>query len=464
MTVTALTIVAIIYEATTAMSTSPADERESRLSASPTTRLGSSATGVAPHERKAVTLAFLCNFLLLGSYYILRPVRDTVATIFGVHQLQNLFTATFIGTLIASPIYAALASRLKLTRLLPGVFWFWLFNVALFDVLFQFAPQNRWIGAAYYVWFSVANLFMISVFWSLMVDVFSARQATRLFALIAAGGAIGAIVGPLLTRLLVKRLGLSGMLLLAAAGFLMVILLVHLLMREKERLRRSGDEAQQSTLDHSLRGDAFEGFTQLFKSSYVLSQAAFMLLMTWINTVAYFFQTDLIARAFTAIESRAQAIAEIDLVVNVATALILTFGLGRIMQRFGVTVGLVLNPLIMVIAFLGIAISPSVFMIQALQVVRRVGQYAIARPSREICFTVLEQSSRYKAKNVIDTVIYRFGDVSSAWTQAGLRAAGFGLSGAVALGVGASLVWGTVAAFLGRRYEKIRLQESSVRD
>jgi AAA family ATP:ADP antiporter len=446
------------------MSTSPADERESRLAASPPTRLGTIVTGVAPHERKAVALAFLCNFLLLGSYYILRPVRDTVATIFGVHQLQNLFTATFVGTLIASPIYAALASRLKLTRLLPGVFWFWLFNVVLFEVLFQLAPQNHWVGAAYYVWFSVANLFMISVFWSLMVDVFSASQATRLFALIAAGGAFGAIIGPLLTRLFVKRLGLSGMLLLAAAGFLMVILLVHLLMREKERLRRSGDEAQQSTLDHSLRGNAFEGFTQLFKSPYVLTQAAFMLLMTWINTVAYFFQTDLIARAFTAIESRAQALADIDLVVNVATALILTFGLGRIMQRFGVTVGLVLNPLIMVIAFLGIAISPSVFMIQALQVVRRVGQYAIARPSREICFTVLEQSSRYKAKNVIDTVIYRFGDVSSAWTQVGMRSVGFGLNGAVALGVGASLVWGAVATILGRRYEKIRLQESSVRD
>jgi AAA family ATP:ADP antiporter len=459
-----MTMVAMTYDATTAMSTSPAGERESQLSAAPPTRLGRSATGVAPHERKAVALAFLCNFLLLGSYYILRPVRDTVATIFGVHQLQNLFTATFVGTLIASPIYAALASRLKLTRLLPGVFWFWLFNVALFEVLFRLAPENRWIGAAYYVWFSVVNLFMISVFWSLMVDVFSATQATRLFALIAAGGAFGAIIGPLLTRLLVKRLGLSGMLLLAVAGFLLVILLVHLLMREKERLRRSSDEAQQSTLDHSLRGNAFEGFIQLFKSPYVMSQAAFMLLMTWVNTVAYFFQTDLIARAFTAIESRAQAIADIDLVVNVATAVILTFGLGRIVQRFGVTVGLVLNPLIMVIAFLGIAISPSVFMIQALQVVRRVGQYAIARPSREICFTVMEQSSRYKAKNVIDTVIYRFGDVSSAWTQAGLRSAGFGLNGAVALGVGASLVWGTVATFLGRRYEKIRLQASSARD
>src|ERR1700692_4051994 len=131
------------------MTTSRAGEKESPLSASPPARRGSSATDVAPHEGKAVALAFLCNFLLLGSYYILRPMRDTVATIFGIHQLQNLFTATFVGTLIASPIYAALASRLKLTQLLPGVFWFWLLNVAMFEVLFRFAPENRWIAAAH---------------------------------------------------------------------------------------------------------------------------------------------------------------------------------------------------------------------------------------------------------------------------------------------------------------------------
>ena len=210
------------------VSTLTAGERESRP-------LGGRgiATGVAPHERMAVALAFMCNFLLLGSYYILRPVRDTVATVVGVGHLQQLFTATFVGTFIASAVYAALASRIRLTRLLPGVFVFWLCNLVLFVVLFRLSPESRWLGAAYYLWFSVANLFMISVFWSLMVDVFSAAQATRLFAFIAAGGALGAIGGPLLTRLLVGRLGLSGMLLLAAAGFVLVILLVHLLMRRK---------------------------------------------------------------------------------------------------------------------------------------------------------------------------------------------------------------------------------------
>ena len=294
-----------------------------------------------------------------------------------------------------------------------------------------------------------------------MVDVFSPAQATRLFAFIAAGGALGAIAGPLVTRLLVKTLGLSGMLLVAAAGFAMVILLVYLLMREKSQLRELADGMQQSTLDHALPGNALDGFGQLVKSGYILNQAAFILLMTWVNTVAYFCQTEMIARTYALISTRTQAIADIDLVVNIGTAAILFLGLGRIVQRFGVTVGLILNPLLMVVAFLVTALSPTLFMIQALQIMRRVAQYAIARPSREICFTVVEQSSRYKAKNVIDTVVYRFGDVSSAWVQAGLRSMGYGLNGALAVGMGASLVWFAIAAFLGGRYEKISARMKS---
>ncbi len=416
----------------------------------------SDALAVRPDERKAVVLAAACSFVLLGSYYILRPLRDTVATVLGVDQLQRLFTATFVGTVLAAAIYAALATHIRLTRLLPGLFWFWLGNVLLFEVLFRLSPENRWLGASYYVWFSVTNLFMISVFWSLMVDVFSASQATRLFALIAAGGAFGSITGPLLTHLLVRQLGLSGMLAVAAAGLAVVIVLLHMLMHEKQRLQGRSAEAQRSTLDHALAGDALDGFRQLFKSRYARNQAGFILLMTWVNTVAYFIQTDVVARTFSSIASRAEAIADIDLVVNVCTAAILVFGLGRYVRRFGVTAGLVLNPLLMVAAFLATALSPTLVMIQALQVVRRVAQYAIARPSREICFTVVDQADRYKAKNVIDTVVYRFGDVSSAWMQAGLRSIGYGLGGTVAVGVGASIAWGAVAILLGRGYEKLR--------
>jgi AAA family ATP:ADP antiporter len=419
------------------------------------------ARTVRPDERKAVVLACLCSFVLLGSYYILRPLRDTVATVLGVDRLPNLFTATFIGTVLASAIYAALATRIRLTRLLPGLFWFWLGNVLLFEVLFGLSPGNRWLNAGFYVWFSVTNLFMISVFWSLMVDVFSASQATRLFALIAAGGALGSITGPLLTHLLIRQLGFSGMLAVAAAGLGLVIVLLHMLIGEKRQLQVQNSEAQQSTLDHALTGDALDGFRQLLKSRYALSQAGFILLMTWVNTVAYFMQTDVVARTIAGNADRTVAITDIDLVVNVCTAAVLVFGLGRYVRRFGVTAALILNPLLMIGAFLATALSPTLFMVQSLQVVRRVAQYAISRPSREICFTVVDQESRYKSKNVIDTVVYRFGDVSSAWMQAGLRSIGYGLGGTVALGVGASIAWGGVALLLGRGYERLRRTQSN---
>lgn len=420
------------------------------------TRLIEQFVRVAPQERRAVALAFLCNFMLMGSYYILRPVRDTVATIFGSGQLQWLFTGTFIGSLIASPIYAAVAARVRIERLLPGVFWFWLANVLLFDGLFRVAPENRWVVGSYYIWFSVVNLFMISVFWSLMVDLFSSTQATRLFAVIAAGGSTGAIAGPVVTRLLVASIGLPGLLLVAAAGFIIVIVLVHLLMREKRRIAAVLADTQHSTLNHRLAGNPFDGLLEMLRSPYARSQAVFILMMSWINTIAYFFQTDLVARTFAGVAGRVQAIADISLAVNILSALVAIFGIGRYVQRFGVTAGLVLNPLMMIVAFIAVALSPSLLMIQALQVVRSVGQYAIARPSREICFTVVPQSSRYKSKNAIDTVVYRFGDLTSIWVQDGLRLLGIQMAAASMVGVGASALWAVLAARLGRSYEKIR--------
>ena len=415
-----------------------------------------------PGERKAVALAFACNFVLLGSYYILRPLRDTLATSFRPEQLQLLFWGTFLGSLLASPLYTALASRISLKRLLPGVFWFWLLNILIFQALLEAAPQSRAVAAAYFVWLSVVNLFMISVFWSLMADLFTAPQATRLYAPIAAGGTLGAIAGPIITRLAVGTTGLAGLLFIAAAGFAVVIVLVHLLMREKASLRAGGAEVQRSTLERGLPGNPFEGFGEVLRSAYSRNQAAFMFLMTWVNTVAYFFQTEIIARAFTAMQARAVAIADIALAVNIFTAIILIFGVGRVLQRFGVTTGLVLNPLIMMVAFIVIALSPTVFMIEALQVVRSVSQYAIARPSREICFTVVEQSSRYKAKNVIDTVVYRLGDVTSAWMQSALAWAGLEIAGSAGVGFGMSMLWGVVALLLGRRYEALRGRQAAL--
>jgi ATP:ADP antiporter, AAA family len=418
-------------------------------------RLIGLTVAIEPQERKAVMLAFLFNFVLLGSYYILRPVRDTMATVFGVQALQDLFTGTFIITLICAPIFAWCAAKVKLARLLPGVFWILLINILIFYVFFRLAPQNRWLAAAFYWWLSVVNLFLISMFWAFMADVFSPAQATRLFAFIAAGGSIGAIAGPLVTRSLAGIVGVSGLLLVAGAGFFCVIALIHALMREKEKLRARGEQAQQTTLDHNLPGNPLRGFALLLKSPFLLNQAAFMLLMTWIATIFYFLQTDLIAKAFPGVESRAVAFADVDLFVNICSAIILIFGLGRVLPRFGVTASLLLTPVLMAGACLAIALAPSFFLIQAGRATQRISQYAIARPSREVLFTVVDQQSKYKAKNVIDTTVYRFGDLSSAWMLAGLRAAGFGLLGAMTFGIAVSAAWGAVAVTLGRRYEAL---------
>jgi AAA family ATP:ADP antiporter len=218
-------------------------------------------------------------------------------------------------------------------------------------------------------------------------------------------------------------------------------------------------EAQRSTLDHAFSGNLFDGFRALFTSSYLMNSALFILLMTWIATVGYFIQTELIAKAFTDIALRTQALADIDLVVNICSAAIALFGVSRFIARFGVTGSLVLNPILMVISFVLMALSPTLLMLQAMQALRRVTQYAIARPCREICFTVVDQESRYKAKNVIDTVVYRLGDLSSAWVQAGLRALGFGIGGSLSVGVLASGLWALSAWQLGRGYEERRAQQ-----
>jgi len=409
-----------------------------------------------PYEVRAASLAFACNFALMASYYLLRPVRDAMATVFGAGQLQNLFTGTLVLTLVCSPLFAWVTEHFRISRVIPGIFWFLIADLVGFFGWFQMAPESRNLAAGFYWWFSVVNLFMVSVFWSLMVDVFTAAQSARLLPLITAGGSLGAIGGPLVASLVVKKIGTSGLLLLAAAGLLVVIVLVHRVIREKRRLQAAHVETQESSLDHKLRGSAWDGFRLLLTSRFQMNQALFMLMMTWVATIGYFIQTDMIAKAFHDIADRTQALANIDLVVNVLSAAVALFGLARFIARFGVTRSLLLNPLLTAVSFVLMALSSTLLMLQAMQALRRVTQYAIARPSREICFTVVAQENRYKTKNVIDVVFYRVGDLSSAWVQAGMRWLGLGIPAALGVGVLAATVWAVSAWTLGRQYEERR--------
>lgn len=418
-------------------------------------RLLKSVAAVEPFEFRAVTLSMAYFFFLFGSYSVIKPVRDAMGTVYGVKHLQELFTVTLLVSLVCAPLYAKLASRFRLSAFLPWVYGFVALTLVAFYALFGMEHvQERWVAAAFYVWVSTFNLLTISVFWSFMADLYSRTQAKRLFGFVAAGGTVGGIVGPALATLLATRIGNANLLLIAAAGFGVTAWLVVKLAREKSSLMAAGAEAQRTSLEHGLRGGAIDGFRLLVSSPYLLLLALFLLLMTWISTIVYFQLGELITHAFSSKEARTQAYATIDLVVNSGAVLIQLLGTGRLIARFGVKFGLLLNPVIMVVAFLAIAFSPVLLVLGGIQVIRRVAEYAVAKPTREMLFTVVDQESRYKAKNVIDTVIYRFGDFSSAWISAAILP--YGVAGLAVFGVVASAIWFPVAYALGKRYESMR--------
>ena len=409
---------------------------------------------VEPEEAGAVMIAFVYFFFLMASYFILRPLRDTMGTVYGVAHLQQLFTGTFIVSFIVAPIFAGLASRIRLATFLPWVYGFIGLTMLAFYALFRHDADNRWVAAAFFVWLSTFNLLTISVFWSLMADIFSSGQAKRLFGFIAAGGTMGTIVAPAFITFFVKAVGTNTLLLISAAGFFVTAALVRLLEGEKRKLAAKDAQAQRTSLDRRLGGNPFDGFALLFKSRYLMMIALFLLLMTWISTVIYFQLGDLISREFASKAARTQAYANIDLAVNSAAVLIQLFGTGRFLKRFGVTAGLMLNPLVMVAAFLAVAFSPVLLVLGGIQVARRVAEYAVAKPSRDMLFTVVDQQAKYKAKNVIDTVVYRFGDLTSSWLSAAVLP--FGVAGLAMLGIAISAIWFPIAWRLGKRYESVR--------
>jgi AAA family ATP:ADP antiporter len=420
-------------------------------------RLLHAAAAIEPYELKAVILSMLYFFFLFGSYSVVKPVRDAMGTVYGMDRIQQLFTATFLASFLFAPLYAGLASRIKLSTFLPWVYGFVAVTLLAFAALFTGGYyQDRWIAAAFYVWVSTFNMLIISVFWTFMADIFSSTQAKRLFGFVAAGGTVGGIVGPALATILAKRIGNNELMLISAGGFLATAGLVKLLAREKQKLRAAG-AGQTTSLDHRLSGNPLDGFRLLLRSRYLLLLALFLLLMTWISTIVYIQLGELITKAFSSREARTQAYAMIDLSVNSIAVLIQLFGTGRIIARFGVKFGLLLNPVIMVLAFVAIAFSPVLLILGGLQIVRRVAEYAVAKPTREMLFTVVDQESRYKAKNVIDTVVYRFGDLSSAWLSSLVLP--FGVTGLAIFGALVSLLWFPVAYLLARRYESVRSTE-----
>ena len=404
-----------------------------------------------PHEVPAVLGGFALFFLLFASYFMLRPVRETFGIVGGVDNLQWMFTGTFVATLVVVPVYGWVASRMPRRRLLPILYTFSAAVMAGFATSLAADPANVWIARAFYIWLSVMNLFVISVAWSLMADLFEPEQGHRLFGQIAAGASLGGLTGPLLSGVLVAPLGEAGLLYLSSALLLSTLLCVRFLLSWHDRHCRPAAVPRRDRIGGSI----WEGLTLIARSPYLLAIAAFVLLLTTASTFLYFEQARIVEAAFPDRTAQTQVFASIDVAVQSLTILIQLFLTGRLARRLGVTVLLVAVPATMMLGFGLLALAATFPVLAFVMIVRRVGEYALVRPGREMLFTPLPVETKYKAKNAIDTFVYRGGDAVAGWTYAGIVAVA--TTGAVAL-AGAALagLWAAVGYAIGRRHDKER--------
>ena len=383
-----------------------------------------------PHELPAVAWAFAYFFLLLCSYYILRPVRDALAVEAGAQALQWLFTATFVAMLALVPVFGWLSARLPRTRLLPAVYAFFVANLLVFTL--SLPPM------VFFVWLSVFNLFAVSVFWSYMSDIFDTAQAARLYGAIAAGGSCGAIAGPLLAALLSKH---QYMLLLSAALLGLTIPCILMLARWSRAHPRAGDPPQEAPLGGSI----LAGVRAALGSPFLLAICGYLLCYTALSTALYFQQVAIVKDAVPDMAERTRLFASVDLVVNSLTLVLQVVAFSRLTAILSPGWLLAVVPLISVAGFLWLGATPTLAALIAFGVARRVGEFAVSKPAREALFTIVPREDRYKAKNFIDTVVYRGGDAASGWLFGTLDSAMAFVAAAMAVG------WTAIAFYLGAR-------------
>ncbi len=404
---------------------------------------------VKPGEVRALAWSWLYFFSILSAYYVIRPIRDEIGAAGGIENLPWLFTGTLIGMLVVNPPYAALVARLPPIRFISWTYRFFMANLVIFLILLETTsgPANVWTGRAFYIWGAIFNLFVVSVFWGFLADVFTSAQSRRLFGFIAAGGTIGGIVGSSLTSALAQHLSPSRLLLVSAVLLEVAVFSVRHLARISRSLR------ERSGHDTPVGGGVLSGFAHAVRSPYLLNITFYMLLFTILSTFLYFQQADIAKKAFSDRAARTVFFANIDLAVNVLTLFIQLLLTARIIHRLGVALALTLLPALSAVGFVVVGLAPTLWPIVAFQVLRRAGNFGVARPTRETCFTVLPREDKYKAKSFIDTFVYRAGDQLGAWTYGGLALLGLGLAGISLAAVPISIVWLVNGLWLGRRNE-----------
>ena len=417
-------------------------------------RVFARTVAVQPGELRPLLWSFAYFFCLLASYYVLRPLRDEMAIVGGVGNLQWLFTATFAAMLAAVPLYGAVVARLQRKRFIALVYHFFAANIAIFWLLFAFHVGTQQVARVFFVWISVFNLFAVSVFWSYMADLFSSAQGKRLFGFIAAGGSAGALFGPAVTVWLAQPLGPTNLLIVAAVLLEAAVLCA----RALERAAAPGVDAPAPAGPAprgapEMGGGALAGIALLARSPYLAGIALWVFLLSLAGTFLYFEQAHIVAAASDDPAVRTRIFASIDLVVGILTVLVQCFATGRLISRFGVGAAAGFLPLVFAAGFAVLAMAPAVLVVVAIQAIQRTANFAISNPAREVLFTVLEREEKYKAKNVIDTVIFRGADAICGWLFATLRSAGLELSAIALATVPVAALWFVLALALGRSQE-----------
>jgi AAA family ATP:ADP antiporter len=407
---------------------------------------------VEPRERPAVIAAFALFFCFWAGYFAVRPVRETVGTLLGRDRVADLWVVTWIASLAIVPIYGLIVARFRRTTFLPFTYAF--VGLVLTGVGFAMEGEtiDLGIGQFFYVFISVLNLFLISMFWSFLLELFDSGQTKRLFGIIAAGGTAGALVGPFIADMSVERIGNDGVLFLGGGLFFAAIVAQRVLLKIW-RENAPSDTASQSN-DKPIGGNPFAGFALVLRSPYLLGIALFIVLLSTVNTFLYFEQLRLVEITFADTTERTRVFARLDWIVQGLTILSQLFLTGRIAGRFGVIALLTIVPFAMVFGFLALAASGTFAVLAVVFVLRRACEYAFVRPGREMLYSPLDKETKYKAKNVNDVPVYRGADALSAQVNSLLGAAGFGASAVALLGAVVAAAWGFVGIWLGRRFEK----------
>jgi AAA family ATP:ADP antiporter len=397
--------------------------------------------------------SFACFFCVLCGYYVLRPLRDEMGIQGGVENLPWLFSATFAAMCAVVPLFGFAASRLPRRQLVPWSYLFFVANVLVFHGLFSSGVAPAAVGRVFFVWVSVFNLFVVSLFWSLMADLFRPAQAARLFGVISAGGSCGALAGPVITASLAAPLGTAN-LLLVSGGFLgLALVCIGALVR---RADAPGDSTPDTAAAGAIGGTTWSGIAVIARSPYLLGIVAYVLLYTVLLGFPYLELARLISTTYHDSAERTALFARVDLAVNVLTLLGQVFLVARLVERLGVGAALALLPALGLAGFAVIGLAPALAVLIVFQVLRRAADYAIARPAREMLFTVLTREAKYKSKNFIDTVVFRGGDAASGWGYAALKGLDLGIAGLAAAAIPGAILWLAVGLWLGRLHARLK--------